>query len=185
MSKRSAPTEKPVNAPVTKKSRLDIDTSITEVNNISTELLEKLKQQKNALGWGQAVNREDIAATIAKTETLITSTAKLEQKASDSASRTVDDFIKATICTEIAHLFGLFREEPDYDDIPDDQDDHLRNWITGSGCLLEELIVRQVQGQMQGPITHEMPVAIKKATKVAFKERLSQRMLAIIDRTFT
>ncbi|TIA43222.1 hypothetical protein D6C79_06882 [Aureobasidium pullulans] len=185
MSKRSAPTEKPVNAPVTKKSRLDIDTSITEVNNISTELLEKLKQQKNALGWGQAVNREDIAATIAKTETLITSTAKLEQKASDSASRTVNDFINATICTEIAHLFRLFREEPDYDDIPDDQDDHLRNWITGSGCLLEELIVRQVQGQMQGPITHEMPVAIKKATKVAFKERLSQRMLAIIDRTFT
>ena len=102
-----------------------------------------------------------------------------------SASRTVDDFIKATICTEIAHLFRLFREEPDYDDIPDDQDDHLRNWITGSRCLVETLIVTQVQGQMQGLITHEMPVAIKKATKVAFKERLSQRMLAIIDRTFT
>lgn len=102
-----------------------------------------------------------------------------------SASRTVNDFINATICTEIAHLFSLFREEPDYDNIPDDSDDHLRNWITGSGCLLEELIVRQVQGQMQGPITLEMLVAIKKATKVVFKERLSQRMLAIIDRTFT
>lgn len=50
---------------------------------------------------------------------------------------------------------------------------------------METLIVTQVQGQMQGLITHEMPVAIKKATKVAFKERLSQRMLAIIDRTFT
>lgn len=100
-----------------------------------------------------------------------------------SASGTVDDFIEATICTEIAHLFRLFREEPDYDDIPDDQDVHLSNWITGSRCVVEELIVMQVKGQMQGLITHEMPVAIKKATKVAFKERLSKRMLTIIDHT--
>lgn len=92
MSKRPPTSGNPANAPVAKKSRIDIDITMTEVKTLSTQLLDSLKAQKATVQWGHTTCREDTISSIAKAESLIGSVEKLEKKAKEQViafSRTI------------------------------------------------------------------------------------------------
>jgi hypothetical protein len=68
MSKRSSTNDTPTNAPVAKKSRIDMDDTVAKAETIITQLLDALKAQKASVQWGHTTCRDDTVASIAKAE---------------------------------------------------------------------------------------------------------------------
>jgi len=83
MSKRPPTTNNAANAPAAKKSRIDIDDTVTEVKTQGIQLLDPLKAQKATVQWGHTTCRDDTMASIKKAESLINSVEKLETKSKE------------------------------------------------------------------------------------------------------
>lgn len=83
MSKRPPNNNNAANAPVAKKSRIDIDDTVTELHVMTSHLLDALKAQKAAIQWGHTTCRDDTLASITKTELLISSIGELRKKAKE------------------------------------------------------------------------------------------------------
>ncbi|KAH0294698.1 hypothetical protein M436DRAFT_82113 [Aureobasidium namibiae CBS 147.97] len=176
MSKRPPTNNNAANAPAAKKSRIDIDDTVTEVKTQGIQLLDSLKAQKAAVQWGHTTCRDDTMASIKKAESLISSHEKLD------ASNAVENLIDALIESEVRAMITALEK---YSEIWEEAYEQPEASILEGVQKWQHDITRDVKKQLKQTLkdltVDETIEKVQAETKSAYKAAAKKKFVGILE----
>jgi hypothetical protein len=198
MSKRLSTSGIPANAPVAKKSRIDIDGTATEVKTMNIQLIDALKAQKAAVQWGHTTCREDTMGSIAKAESMMSSVERLEKKSKEqvivftnamekkansscSASSAVEKLIDALIESEINTVIRtLDRHTAIYEDL-DISEPGILEAMQPYTQSIKHIVKKQLKEKLEDLTVDDVIKTVKKETKGMYKAAALKEVAEVLE----